>query len=343
MAVLDGDTGTTNADAERLVSAPFVHLVPALTVDALAATRLLLARLAHERIPYQVTRRADAIPDGSTYVAIGTPQSDADLVLTPGAATAQAVELLSALDVHGAPEWAAVGTTFESTAPDDERPGVMGVPSADDPAALAGSTLLHGPFSGDATAAERLLAAGTGRDVATAVALETLRTAPATPSLAAAVTTFLGARPTPDGPFATTAGTADVLDVLVDIDPGLALALACGHDAVADRALTLWHEHAPAVHDAVERADNAIQLDDEVAPVGAAARLIRSVRAPDEHVVVRSRTRLAVASPDPGDTGLVDVFADLDRPVVDHGDGRVTIADWPADESPAAFLPGGDV
>ncbi len=350
MAVLDGETGDrTNADAnavtERLVTASFVQLVPTLSVDALAATRLLLASLVRRDVPFQVTRRTDAVPGGTTHVAVGCNSPSADVVLSPGSATTEAVAILDALGDHGVAGWSSVGKTFSAPQPADETPSVIGVPTPDDPTGLADATLVHGPFSSDPESAGRLLARGTGRDVATAVTIDTLCAGTTSPPLADAIETFLRARPTPDGPFATTAGTADVLDVLVDVDPGLAIALACGHDAIADRALKRWHTHSAAVHAAVEHAATTtgeIELDGDLAPVGATARLIRTVTAPDKPIIVRNGTRISVASPDPGDTDVGGMLAGPDRRVTDHGDGRVTIANWPADESPVEYLSGGD-
>jgi len=151
----------------------------------------------------------------------------------------------------------------EQTGLVERRPGVA-VPTADLADGLAHSTLLAAPFSGNTEATASLLA---GLDlpadsaefdgeahtrVASLVALETSTAETSTPKAAEAVETALRPYATPNGPFSTLGGYADVLSALAAETPGLAISLALGAANVTDEALDTWRDHASAAHRALE-------------------------------------------------------------------------------------------
>ena len=150
------------------------------------------------------------------------------------------------------------------------RPGVA-VPTRDLADGLAHSTLIDAPFSGDTAATEALLAAldlpvdsadtadateNADLDdeahtlVASTVAIETVTAETATPAAADAVEVALRPHATPNGPFATLGGYADVLGALACERPGLAVSLALGADTKGE-ALDSWRDHARAAHSAL--------------------------------------------------------------------------------------------
>ena len=335
-----------DAAEERLVTAPFVHLIPAPTVDALAATAILVRMLEHLETPYHVTRRREPVPTDEFGLAIGMRRDDVSLALPPAEATVQAAAIGRTIGAPAPSQWVPVGTTFTPKEPPaTEQPRVLGLPKPDDPAMLAASTLVHGPFSGDELAADHLFTeTSNGRDRATLVALATLQGGRPTPNLADGIIQLASARATPDGPFATTTGTADVLDVLADADPGLAVALVCGYESSIGTAITTWRDQAAAIHAVVDQPsikDEVIDISTDTKAVSAIARLLRTMHGGDRAIVVRGRDDVAIATPNPTDRRLATSFEDFDQPVVDHGDGRITIHDWPASAEPRDYLPGG--
>lgn len=152
--------------------------------------------------------------------------------------------------------------TAEQTGLVVRRPGVA-VPTVDLTDGLVHSTLVDAPFSGDTDAVETLLAeldlpaASTEFDdgdhtrVASVVALET-STAHSTPTAAEAVEAALRPYATPNGPFATLGGYADVLSSLARETPGVAITLALGGPEGTAEAVDVWRDHANAAHRALE-------------------------------------------------------------------------------------------
>lgn len=212
----------------------------------------------------------------------------------------------------------------------DRRAG-LGSPPVAPADGLAHSTLVHTSLSGRPDRAaelldDRLPAAESGsgvesvshsrsgsdsnhnherrRTVASVAAL-TVAAEASTPTASTAVERAL--RPLTGGPLDTAAGLADVLDVLADSDPGLAVAAALGH-ADEPAVLSAWRADATRVHDAVRdaeltRHDGIVvartTADPPIAPV---ARLCREYRSPEPTVVVATESSVAaVTAPGPND------------------------------------------
>ncbi|MFO7832893.1 MAG: exonuclease RecJ [Halohasta sp.] len=187
----------------------------------------------------------------------------------------------------------------------ERRPGVA-VPTAEVADGLAHSTLLSAPFSGDTDAAEALLAdlecpAGAAdydeddwMRLASTVAVETSTSEPSTPSAAEAVETALRPYATPNGPFATLGGYADVLSALAAETPGVAISLALGVPGITDEALAAWRDHASATHRALEepitgRYEGVFVLrveTDRPAALPTVARLAAQFRSPEPVALV---------------------------------------------------------
>ncbi|MFD1642208.1 exonuclease RecJ [Halohasta litorea] len=187
----------------------------------------------------------------------------------------------------------------------ERRPGVA-VPTADLADGVAHSTLLSGPFSGDTDAGEALLAEldlpaepaefddEDHTRVASVVALETSTAETSTPKAADAVETVLRPYATPNGPFATLGGYADVLSALAAETPGLAISLALGAANVTDEALDTWRDHANAAHRALQepitgRYEGVFVLrveTDRPAALPTVARLAQQFRSPEPVALV---------------------------------------------------------
>ncbi|MFU1780689.1 hypothetical protein ACM16X_04840 [Haloarcula japonica] len=307
--------------AGSLREATFVRLVSDATGEALAATGLLARAL--EDTPFQASVvRPFEDPDRTTEtditVAIGRTQPTADVTLTDRAA-ATAFETARELGTAN-PALALAGTiaagNVDGTVAEaaeqagfDRRPGVA-VPTADLADGLAHSTLFVAPFSGDADTARATLAeidispdgpssADGYRRLASLVALTVTDDAP--PRAADAVQRAL--HPTTGGPFETVGGYADVLDAVAREQPGTAVALALGHEAVREDALAAWRTHAARAHEAVTAAttgryDGLFVARGDAMPTGTVARLFADYRAPEPVTLVVTDDRAAARATD---------------------------------------------
>ncbi|MHC3378231.1 hypothetical protein [Haloarcula sp. H-GB5] len=309
--------------AGSLREATFVRLVSDATGEALAATGLLARAL--DDTPFQASVvRPFEDPDRTTEtditVAIGRTQPTADVTLTDRAA-ATAFETARELGTAD-PALALAGTiaagNVDGTVAEaaeqagfDRRPGVA-VPTADLADGLAHSTLFVAPFSGDTEAARAALAdlgidahqsadlsVDDHRRLASLVALAV--TADTPPRAADAVQRAL--RPTTGGPFETVGGYADVLDAVAREQPGTAVALALGHEAVNEDALAAWRTHAARVHEAVSEAttgryDGLFVARGDAMPTGTVARLFADYRAPEPVTLVVTDDRAAARATD---------------------------------------------
>jgi len=216
----------------------------------------------------------------------------------------------------------------------NRRAGV-GVPTADLADGLTHSTLVDAPFSGDTEATEALLAEldlpadqadldeAAHTRVASMVAIETTTADASTPNAAETVETALRPYATPNGPFETLGGYADVLSALARESPGLAISLALGAPNVADEAVEAWRDHANAAHRALDgptagRYEGVFvcRVDtDRPAVLSTVARLARQFRSPEPVALVVTadpvdghRHAAAAAAPD-DPRGLADALS----------------------------------
>ena len=189
------------------------------------------------------------------------------------------------------------------------RPGVA-IPVDDVVDGLTHSTLLHAPFSGDRDATAAVLSslslpdgatdadtdAEPRRSVASCVALAVAGDDDATPRAADAVERALRPYATPEAPFATLGGFADVLTAAAREQPGTGIALALGHGG-PEAALDAWRTHGRAVHTGLDSASTTRHDGVFVARVGGGtagapgrlatiARLAGDFRSPEPLVVV---------------------------------------------------------
>lgn len=290
-------TGRSVADTDlvaRLADARFVRVAPRADGDAIAAAGLLLRALATRSTPFQarVVSPTSDPPEDAT-VPVGFPGGiDPDA----GPASAVAADIVRELGSEPDPELVFAGCLLGNdpgaAGVDLERRVGVGIPTADLADGLAHSTLFHAEFSGDETAAGAALAELTDDDraVASLAALDTAGPGAASDYAATAIERALRPHATPEGPFETAEGLADVLDCLARDTPGIALALAMGHDARIE-ALEAWRTHSKAAHEAIRRADTGrydglfVARIDE-GPVETVARLFRDFRSPEPTVLV---------------------------------------------------------
>jgi hypothetical protein len=310
----EGPASATSDVAAALGEAGFVRLVAAADGDALAALGVLADALEAAGTPFQVTvaalpAGADRATDADLTLSLGRPAAVADASLgIDGVASRAAYDVATAVGPPGFepdPALALAGVVAAGAVPGEHvdtdragiarRPGVAG--PTDDPAeAVAHSTLLYAPVSGDPEAAADLLAdvdtastdEGARRRVASLVALAVAGDEAATPRGTAAVERFL--RPYTGGPFGTVGGYADVLDALARTRPGVGVGLALGAEDHAV-ALEAWRAHGRRTHRAVQAATTgrydglyAVRCDG-AAPVGTVARLVRDFRSPEPVVL----------------------------------------------------------
>jgi len=265
-----------------------------------------------------VVGTADAAADGDNVVTLAT---------TDRPATLEAVDLVRDLDATPDPVVALAGIVASGGDPGagesewlletareqgllECRPGVA-IPTADPVDGLAHSTRLHAPWSGDPDATREALAdvvdgdpadfdADDHRAIGSLVALDVVGADGATDAAAETIGRALRPSATPDGPFETLGGFADVLAATASAEPGTGVALAMGHD-VHERALEVWREYGRRTHAALETASTGrydglfvVGIDD--GPVDAVARVGVAYRSPESAVLAVGDGEAAIAT-----------------------------------------------
>ena len=285
----DADADAAETVASAVAAAPFVHLFGHADGDSVAACGLLAVALRERAVPFRVSIAADPTeaaaatdtkPEAaeSRTLVVG---ADRDNGLAVPATSRQPASVAAAtisrtLGVDPDPVLALAGVVAAGKTPGQansqqlveraeaaghisRRPGVA-LPTTD-LTDLAHSTRLSAPFSGDRAATTALLEEVGVADAetldaeqrtrfASTVAVETATADAASAVAADSVEQSLRPYATPNGPFATLGGYADVLSALACRSPGLAVALAFESGAVED-ALDCWREHAAATHAAL--------------------------------------------------------------------------------------------
>lgn len=315
----------------ELANASFVELRVAPSVDALAGAGMLTAALEARGVPFHA--RVDTGNDNGSSEAgafLGTNEAPDGQIHIPhgevAAATTQVAHAWETEDVAGLQDSAAV---FGELRRDDRTTDGLGVPLDDTVDGLAHSTLVHGPFSGDEeeSAAMYDRVDGDPVDLASLVTLETI--GGAGPHAASALERFLAPIRTPDGPFATAAGTADVLDVLGEVNPGLGLALVCGQRDARKTAIRTWKRVATDIHARAESvspaSDAAIAtLDSDVPAPAALARVVRDYRTTAPATLVTGPDTIGIASSAVSTMTLASAVTEHATSVVPRGNGRVS-------------------
>ncbi|MCL7416547.1 MAG: exonuclease RecJ [Halalkalicoccus sp.] len=303
--------------AATLAEARFVRVAPRAEGDAIAAAGVLLRALAARSTPFQarVVPITDDPPADAT-VPIGFPDG---ITSEDRPASAAAADLVRELGSEPAPELVLAGCLLgndpEAAGVDLERRGGVGIPTADLADGLAHSTLFHASFSGDETAIGAELAGlvDDDRAVASLATLEAVGSEDASEHAASAIERALRPHATPEGPFETAEGFADVLECLARDAPGIALALAMGHDIRTD-ALEAWRTHSTAAHEAIRAADTG-RYDGlfvariEEGPVETVARLLRDFRSPEPTVLVIGDGEAGAAGLSAGIDGAMETAA----------------------------------
>lgn len=321
---------TPTATADTLSAASFVRLLATPDAAGLAAAGTLATALQQAGVPFQVraTTAWDQSGRGTTTVAIGhAGESDgADVVLPGDAAPSASVAAHSIATAMGADPSpvttlaGAVGTDVRPTVPGDgrildeakandsvKRISGIGIPTSDLVTGLAGSSFVRTPFSGDSDATRSFLEnlgleatelqaldSSDGRRLASAVAIETVTGPDASSEAATRVERVLRPYLTPQGPFATLEGYADVLAVLAREHPGTGIALAMGASDVRSKALSTWRTHSQRAHRQLSDATTArydgvfvVRVDgggpDTTLPT--VARLVHGFRSPEPVVL----------------------------------------------------------
>ncbi len=260
-----------------------------------------------------VVGTADAAADADDIIQLAAPDRPAtleavDLVRELGA-TVDPVVALAGIVASGGDPGAGESEWLLETARDrgllERRPGVA-IPTADPVDGLAHSTRLHAPWSGDRDATHEALAdvvdgdladfdADDHRAIASLVALDVVGADGAADAAAKTIGRALQPYVTPDGPFETLGGFADVLEATASADPGTGVALAMGHD-VRERALEGWREYGRRTHAALRdgstgRYDGLFVVGIDDGPVDAVARVGVAYRSPEPAVLAISEGR----------------------------------------------------
>lgn len=354
----DGSAPAASDIATRLRDAGLVRLVAAATGDGVAAagqlTKALEAnRTAHQCSVVPIPERAQRTTDSDLTIAVGRPAADADIVVGTDGAPASATALSVATELGAVDyELALAGIVAAGVAPDsdvlaaaaergiDRRPGVA-APTTNLADALAHSSLVHAPFSGDREAAVDALGdidvaedaavdGETGRRVASMVAFEVCGDEQSTPRAAEAVERFLRPLGTPGGRFETVEGYADVLDATAREQPGLAISMVLG-TFDSETALETWRTHAQAAHEAVRSASTGrydglyVVSCDGDQPLGTVARLVAEYRSPEPVVLAVDDDEAVAVAVDDATDHLGARIEEATTIVGGVGDGTATV------------------
>ncbi|WP_071391228.1 hypothetical protein [Haloprofundus marisrubri] len=342
------------AVAAALADAPFVRVVARADGDSLAASGILARALRSADIPFHVQLRpnpttAVAADTDDTVVSVGATNAPLAVPGEDSPATLVAYRAARELGDTPTPTLALAGIVAAGALPTaDEydtlraaaesggvtrRPGV-GVPVGDLADGLAHSTLLYAPFSGDVESSRAMLAEAdlpaeldddARRRLASLVALDATD-GDATPRAVETLERSLRPYETPEGPFETVEGYADVLCCAARERPGTGIALALGHhtDATRQAALDAWRNHALEAHTVLHEAETARFADCFVVRTGLGAeslgvlatiaRLVRDFRSPEPVVLAVGDGVAAAASVEPRRLGetMATAAAELD-------------------------------
>jgi hypothetical protein len=366
----DAETPAASDIADRLQAAEFVRLVTARTGDAVAAAGLLTQALTACETPFQtsvVGLPASTASETDTDLTVGLGRPANETAIGTGVDSASQTAYTVARQLGAADPALAlagavssgrpVGSDLLGAAEDSglsPRPGIAS-PGVDTADALAHSTLVHAPFSGDRDAAAQAV---TDIDVtapldeddrqrlASLVALSVAGDDDVTERGTVAVEQFL--RPHAGGPFETVGGFADVLAATARERPGLALGLALG-GGDHEQALSVWRTHGRDAHAGVRTASTGrydglfvAQCEaEETPPVGTIARLLCAYRSP-EPVVLAVGDGVAEARAVVGDGGPPqDIGATIREAatrVNGAGDGTAVRGRATYDVSPTEFV-----
>ncbi|WP_224447158.1 exonuclease RecJ [Haloprofundus salilacus] len=371
------------AVAAALADAPFVRVVARADGDSLAASGILARALRSADVPFHVQLRAnpesvvddDADDRGDTVVSVGATATRLAVPGDESPATLAAYRVASELgDAPDATLALAGVVAGEASLGDDEydpirsaaeaggvtrRPGV-GVPVADLADGLAHSTLLHAPYSGDVESARAALAeanlpaeldADAHRRVASLAALDATETDNATPRAVESLERLLRPYETPNGPFETVEGYADVLCAVARERPGTGVAFALGHatDATQTAALDAWRNHALEAHTVLREADTARFADcvvvrtglgsDSLGVLSTIARLVRDFRSPEPVVLAVGDGAAAAASVEPRALGSTMATAAAEVGGTGYGRKDAGEARFDAEETDATTTP----
>ncbi|PSP39787.1 hypothetical protein BRC66_04555 [Halobacteriales archaeon QH_2_66_30] len=376
-------TGRSEADApaasdvaSRLESAAFVRLLAARTAGGVAAVGLLAGALDDCGVPYQTSvvgfpAAAANGTDADVTLALGRPAETGQTAIGAGGDPAATAAYDVAAEL-GSPDpvLALAGTIGSGRQPGSDllgdvtergverRPGIA-APAVDPADALAYSTLVHAPFSGNREAAAETLGglevpepldADARKQVASAVALAVAGDRSATERGTHAVERFL--HPLAGGPFGTVGGFGDVLAATARERPGLATMLALG-GGDTETALSVWRDHGTRAHEAVREAATGrydglsvarATATDGAVPVCTVARLLRAYRSPEPVVLVvadgvAEARAASVGSTLPDDAaGIGRAMATAAAQVGGNGAGTATRGRATYDCSPTEFV-----
>lgn len=319
--------------ADALSTASFVRVAAASDGDSLAAAGLLARACAERATPFhlRLDDEAAAATEDAVTVTVGPTAVDGDASLDrPASPTAFTVARRLGADPD--PTLALAGTIAAGetvraaedaldAAQDaglvDREPG-LALPTDEIPADLAASTLLHGPVSGDEDAAADVVAELDSeedyhRRLASLVTIDAVAAEDATERAARAIERALRPYRTPDAPFTTLGGYADVLDAAARTAPAAGIALALGdRDGADETALTAWREYGRAVHEGLRTAETrrhhgvwVLETDADAAILPAVARLARDFRSPEPVALALTEGAAAAA----GESGVGDAVS----------------------------------
>ncbi|MFC4544403.1 exonuclease [Halosolutus amylolyticus] len=329
------------ADGDALAAS---GLVARALADRATPFQVTIGRTVAERTDRAAASDPETDRSGDVTLVVGTADADRPQIgATDRPATLDACEIVRDLGATPDPVLALAGLTAAGTDPGagesewlleaardrdlvERRPGLV-VPTRDPIDGIAHSTRVRAPWSGDPSATRKALAAVAPaavddpdaldadghRAIGSAVALDVVGADDATATAAETIQRALRPYATPDGPFATIGGYADVLAATARTEPGTGAALAMGHDA-ADAARSAWCDYGRRAHAALAdastgRYDGLFVVGVADGPVEAIARVVAGYRSLEPVVLAVGNGEAALAAHDESLGATVEAVA----------------------------------
>lgn len=340
MAAVDGvEDPEAGASLPPLESLDFVQLFIAPTAQAIAAGGLLIEELSRNNQSFHARvctgEPVSEYAGDGICIGIGVPPVDEGTLSLQPSSIPQTLNTMDEREQSPALDYRrAVIELARGTAPTDADDVIMGLVDDNFISSLAGTTLIHGPYSGDPATIRNWLgddATESDRHCRSALVVATLHEH-ASSAMAAAIERFMAATPITTGPCATDVGAYDLLDVLASSDPGLALAVTAGHQHVNEEAKRTWYRLSQSIHETIrtiEQNQQVIHVNAQ-APVAAIARLACIVTPAVDPILVTDGDQIAVTTMSDSMIGLAETLEEYLTYPIYHGDNR--ISGWPTVE-----------
>ena len=283
---------------EQIANADFLRLSTPVSLAPLLATGILCRYCTDVDVPYHVSidEQTPSQQTGCISIEIEGAVQESEKTLVKARTLLASVDTL---ENEAVPVWIrqTVNEFVQDKSTSSNTRPTLGIATADLEEGLANSTVIHGSFSGKAERTSDMITEY-GDTLRSALSLRLLNASNQPREAAAEIERFLASRELP-GPFATSGGALDVLDVLSQTDPGLALTLLCDSNN-SHFAIDEWKTESKMIHAAIrverESVTDSIEIiASESQAVASVARLVWLFTDAAPVVIALNDTRIGIS------------------------------------------------